>query len=153
MAEVDQEIENFLDALESFLENVNKIKNGNKSEQTRIGVNEAMERLQYYLYCIGEIRKKMNELNEAKAKIKDLELRLGGWKKLIPSCFGVADGKFAHHDCDKKTAEGIRNIIREEKIDVRIVLQEFRLQLDKIFPNQSSQKESDMKLVEDFFKR
>ena len=39
MAEVDQEIENFLDALESFLENVNKIKNGNKELIFEIPIN------------------------------------------------------------------------------------------------------------------
>lgn len=151
-----QDIERFLTLLDDFFQNLKKCGTYNPFHQ-----NDERAKLLFTIAlnlcdssnCVNEIRKKMVELNEIKEKNNDLKLRRGGWRELIPSCFGVADGKFAHHDCDKKTAEGIRNIIREEKIDVRIVLQEFRLQLDKIFPNQSSQKESEMKLVEDFFKR
>jgi len=151
MTEIEQEINSFLDALKLFLETANKIKKNEESELIRVDSFLSMEQLQHYSYCIDEIRKMMNELNETKEKIKDLELRRDGWKKIIPSCFGCADGKFANHDCEKKDAERIRKIVEEENVDIELVLQEFRLFLEKEFPH--NQNDGEMKLVEKFFKK
>ena len=73
------------------------------------------------------------------------------WKNLITSCFRREDGKFARHNCDKKDAERLRKIIAENCIDVNLVLQEFRLFLEKEFPH--NQNDDEMKLVEKFFKK
>ena len=151
-----QDIERFLTLLDDFFQNLKKCGTYNPFHQ-----NDERAKLLFTIAlnlcdssnCVNEIRKKMVELNEIKEKNNDLKLRRGGWRELIPSCFGCADGKFARNKCDEDCAKKIRKIVSEENIDLECILQEFRLYLDKIFPKQSSQKESEMELVEDFFKR
>lgn len=149
MTAKEQEIDSFLNALKMFLESAVKIKNGEQSELTRYDTFSSIEQLLHYSHCIDDIRKIMCELNDAKEKIKDFQLRKGDWKKLISSCFGRSDGKFARHDCDKNDAERIRKIVVEENIDIELVLQEFRSFLKREFPY--NQNEDEMKLVEKFF--
>lgn len=102
--------------------------------------------------CIDKIRKMMNELNKAKEKILDLELRRGGWKMLIPSCFGDQSGTFNGNTLNNDIANKIRKIVKEENIDIGIVLQEFKQSLDNTFPKKTIKNEQEMKKVEKFFK-
>ena len=152
MTAKEQEIESFLDSLKKFLEDTNKIKKGDHSETTIRDARIYANLLQSYSHCIDEIRKMMIELNEAKEKIRDLEIRKGGWKNLIPSCFGDQSGTFNGNTLNIDIANKIRKIVREEKIDLEIVLHEFKQSLSKTFPHKAIQNEQEMKKVEKFFK-
>jgi hypothetical protein len=104
-------------------------------------------------HCIDEIRGKLVELNQVKERNKELELRTRHWKNLIPSSFSCIDGKFANHDCDKNVAKEIREIVWEEKIDLKFVVKEFHDFLTKGFPNRNKENESEMKKIEEFFRK
>lgn len=69
-------------------------------------------------------------------------------EKIIPACFGSADGKFARHDFDRENAKKIREIVREGNTDVEFVIEKFRRFLESNFPKNPN--DDEMKLVENF---
>ena len=150
MDQVERKVEDFLFTLETFLKSVNndvKITSSDDTNSTTLKATLAL--LCDSRDCIGLMRKKIEELNAARQKIENLEFRIGGWKKCIPACFGSADGKFARHDFDRENAKKIREIVREEHIDVEFVIEEFRTFLKSNFPQNPN--DDEMKLVVKFF--
>jgi hypothetical protein len=150
MDQVEQEIEGFLNTLDTFLKNVNNdVKITSPDDANCLVLKTSLALLCDSRDRIELIRKKIEALKTAHQKIEDLELRLGGWKKIIPACFGSADGKFAIHDFDRENAKKIKEIIREEHIDVEFVIEKFRAFLESNFPKNPN--DDEMKLVVKFF--